>query len=605
MWVDGQISWLDDGTWDVQFSYPHESLIGHTVARNDFLGVMLEFDDAVDCEQNVFMRSVHVINVRNHPRNIRLFMHQAFVIGDSQGNTDTAQYLPDTNAVMHYRGRRVFLASGSVEDRPFDQHSIGLFGIEGREGSWRDADDGELSGSTIEHGRVDSVLRFSLDIAEHASGRVHYWIAAGTSMRSAIAAHKRVQDAGFHERFQETANWWNNWLKPARRAAQNIPEHWRKHFVTSAMIVRSQMDNKGAIMASTDSAMLNYGRDAYAYCWPRDGAYIVWPLMRMGYTDEVMRFFDFCKRALHPKGYLSHKYRSDGALGSSWHTYVHESGVAPPIQTDETALTLFVLCQYYHHNPSEKLLTDYYESFLKPMADFIATYIDHKTQLPLPSYDLWEENYIVSTYTTAVTYAALVAAAEIAEIYHDNDSAVSWQAVAEDMHRSANEMLYSESSGKIIKGLVPHLEGYTPDETIDTAAVFGASMFGLFAANDERTERAVQATLDRFNQHDRVGLPRYENDAYRRLHDGADSNYWHITTLWYAQHLIELGKQDEASKLIEWSMRHSYASGVMAEQIRPDTEFSTSVAPLTWSHAEFMATALDFGFAERGAGAEA
>lgn len=83
---------------------------------------------------------------------------QAFVIGDSRSNTDTAQYLPDNNAILHYRGRRAFVVSGNYNGKPFDQHAIGLFGIEGKEGTYRDADDGKLECNNVEHGRVDSTI---------------------------------------------------------------------------------------------------------------------------------------------------------------------------------------------------------------------------------------------------------------------------------------------------------------------------------------------------------------------------------------------------------------------------------------------------------------
>ena len=36
VWVDGELSWLDDlGEWDFSFRYFHRALIGHTTARND------------------------------------------------------------------------------------------------------------------------------------------------------------------------------------------------------------------------------------------------------------------------------------------------------------------------------------------------------------------------------------------------------------------------------------------------------------------------------------------------------------------------------------------------------------------------------------------
>ena len=113
VWVDGELSWLDNNAedWQTSFSYPHKGLVGHITAVNQRLNVVVEFDDAVDAHMNAFLRNIHVVNSADTPREIRLFTHQAFAIGDSRSNTDTAQYLPDSNAIMHYRGRRVFVYS--------------------------------------------------------------------------------------------------------------------------------------------------------------------------------------------------------------------------------------------------------------------------------------------------------------------------------------------------------------------------------------------------------------------------------------------------------------------------------------------------------------
>ena len=75
------------------------------------------------------------------------------------------------------------------------------------------------------------------------------------------------------------------------------------------MVVKSHIDKRGAVIASTDTTMLNYSRDAYGYRWPRDGAYALWPLIRLGYVTEPRRFFEFTCRGLHQSGYLMHKYQ--------------------------------------------------------------------------------------------------------------------------------------------------------------------------------------------------------------------------------------------------------------------------------------------------------
>lgn len=595
VWVDGAISWLDsDSAWTFEFSYPHSALVGHTVAKNEQIGIIVEFDDCVDAQMSAFLRNIHVINTRDTERDIRLFMHQVFAIGDSRSNTDTGQYLPDSDAILHYRGRRAFVIAGSYNDQPFDQHSIGLFGIEGHEGTYRDADDGELSGSVVEHGRVDSTLRFKLAIAAHSSARVHYWIAAGRSTRLALFVHRQIKESGVSDRIHATAAWWHNWLKPAQLAANKLPLAYRKTFIESVMIIKSQTDMRGAVIASTDTAMLNYSRDAYAYSWPRDGSFVLWPLIRMGYKDEAYRFFEFCKRGLHPDGYLMHKYRADGALGSSWHPYIHDGVIAPPIQEDETALVLFVFAQYFKMHADEGLIKDFYNDMIVPMADFLAGYIDETTGLPRPSYDLWEQVFLTTTYTVSVVYAALLAASDIAEAANDPDNAVKWRSAAEDISSAAHKHLYNESRQHFYKGLIVKDGEITKDSTVDTSSVFGAFIFGLFDTSSSELSSSIATVKELFGVNQgALGLPRYENDDYRRAHSEVTGNYWFITSLWLAQYEADMGHTDKTFEILEWVKSHALSTGMMAEQLDPVTNEIISPAPLTWTQAEYLSTLLD------------
>lgn len=597
VWIDGQLSWLDDGSWELEFDYPHLALVGHTIARHRSLGVILEFDDFVDSEVSAFIRSIHVINSSNQNREIRLFMHQAFAIGDSRSNTDTAQYMPDDHGVLHYRGRRAFLISARDGDGVwFDQYSIGLFDIEGREGTYRDADDGELSMSKVEHGRVDSTIRLKLDVPAHGSKRVHYWVAAGTSVREAVYVHNRLSKNGVDTALDRTARWWHKWLEPAHEAAEKVDEKYRANFLKSVMLIRSQIDKRGAVIASTDTAMLNYSRDTYAYCWPRDGAHVVWPLIRMGYKDEPYRFFDFCRRALSSGGYLMHKFRADGALGSSWHPYLHENGEsAPPIQEDETALVLFVFSQFYQMYQDKGFLKEFYEPMVVPMANFLASYVDAQTGLPKPTYDLWEEQYLATTYTTAVTYAALLAAADMAEVRSDSDNIVKWRAAAEDIQQAAQKHLYDRGNGVFYKGVRKAADGtLSYDSTVDMSAIYGTFMFGLFPLDSDEVKSSVAKALEVFEfSHDVPGLPRYQNDSYHRTDSQVTGNWWYISSLWLAQYSLEVKDEDTAYAILDWVTSRASTSGALAEQVDPITGDDRSVSPLTWSQAEYVSTLLD------------
>lgn len=595
VYVDGQISWLDeDPAWDFRFEYPNTALVGHTRAKNEKLGVIVEFDDCVDAEMSVFMRNIHIVNLHNETREIKVYMHQAFAIGDSRSNTDTAQYLPDSHAILHYRGRRAFVISGDAEGVPFDQYSIGLFGIEGHQGSYKDAEDGELMSNNVEHGRVDSVIGFTTTVAGHSSQRVHYWVSAGMSIREALYIHKQMTDDGLHQRVHKTAVWWHKWLSPAMKLVHQIPKEHRPLFLKSVMIMKSQLDKRGAVIASTDSTMLNYSRDAYAYSWPRDGAYAMWPFIRMGYTDEPYRFFEFCRRGMHPTGYLMHKYRADGALGSSWHPYVHGDEVAPPIQEDETAGVVFMFAQFYQVQQDSSLIKDFYGSMIVPMADFLADFIEPKSGLPKPTYDLWEEFHMVTTYSTAVTYGALLAAAELAMVAGDNEHAVKWRTAAEDIQHAAQRHLYNEERHVFYKGVTFKDGELIKEPTIDTSAIFGAFMYGLFDADSPEMKHSIETTLKTFGySNETPGLPRYENDPYRRSDDSVTGNWWFITSLWHAQYKLENDDTEGAWAILNWVKDHALNTGMLGEQIDPKTGESVAPAPLTWSHAEYLSTILD------------
>lgn len=599
IWVDGEFSWLDEpnnlkNDWNFNFHYPHSALIGHIIAKNTKLGIVIEFDDFVDAHVSAFFRNIHVVNLRNYKREVRLFMHQAFAIGDSRSNTDTAQYLPGNHAVLHYRGRRAFVISGKCNDEPFDQHAIGIFDIEGKEGTYKDAEDGDLQENNVEHGRVDSTLRFKFNLEANSSNRVHYWIAAGMSTREAIHIHDQIQNDDAMNNLKNTADWWHDWFKPTFAVIDKVPKEHKNMFFQSMMIIKSQIDKRGAIIASTDTSMLNYSRDAYAYCWPRDGAFAIWPLIRLGYKDEAIRFFEFTKRGLHTDGYMMHKYRADGALGSSWHSYIHDDVIAPPIQEDETALPLFMFAQYYKLHQDANILREFYKSMVVPMADFMAGYIDRTTGLPKPTYDPWEEIFAIGTYTVATVYAALIAASDLATSAKDHDNAVKWRLAATDIQAAAHKHLYNKERKVFYKNIIVKDDGIVYNETVDCACVFGAYIFGLFAAESDEMISSIKTVEDVFGVNEgAIGIPRYENDYYRRTDSGVNGNFWFVTSLWLAQYYIDTSQHDKAMKILDWTRDNALSSGVLSEQINPVDNSVISPAPLTWSHAEYVATMLD------------
>lgn len=522
VWVDGYVSWVNSDEWIHKSRYAYNALVGHTVLTNEKIGIVVEFEDFVDATNNIFVRNIHIVNLRSEQREVRLFAHQAFQIGNDN-TADTAQYMPNLGAVLHYGGRRAFIASGMTDMGELaDQRSIGLFG-EGREGTWRDGEDGDLVNGDVANGQVDSTLRFSLTIGGLSSRRVHYWLTAATSIRVAKTLDSDMRNNGILNRLEVTTKHWRKWLSPSLKIAERLDSKHRQPFIQSLLQIKSSSDWRGGIVSVP-------GDQTEAYVVPRIGAYTAWPLIRLGYKEDALSFFGFCKSGLADEGYLLSGYGADGSNMGSSHPY---DGDLPPIQSDQTALVAFVFSQVYSLNKQGRILKDYYSSLLLPMTNFLCDFTDEKG-LPRPSYDLSHKNKTVSTYTIAVTYAALIAAADLAEVAKDQDHAVKWRTAAEEMHRSAVSLVRSEDG---------RLHESVGSNKSDISSFFGAFMFGLFDVDSEvirKTAEHIESSL------------RFEHGLFAMSEQSLDIDY--VGSLWMSQYYMEVGRTDDAMQILSQVM---------------------------------------------------
>lgn len=591
VWVDGRFSWLDDGSWQIELDYQDNTLIGYTRATNDKLGILLEFHDFIAISENALMRNLHIINNSDKEREVRVFFHQVLQISESTRG-DTALYVPDEQLILDYKGRRAFVVyAENHQGQPFDEYSIGNYGIEGKEGTFKDAEDGKLEGNDVEHGQVDTVLRLSNMIEPHGSARNNYWLIAAMTNSDALELHQRIRKNGLKYYLTEATDHWTKWLRKASRKASSFGDNDKKAFLKSTLLVKSHADTRGAMIASCDSQMLNYARDYYSYCWPRDSAYNLLPLIDMGYREEAKAFFEFSRDVLHEKGYLLHKYLSDRSVGSSWHPALHRHHSELPIQEDETAIVLYAIHRYLKSAKDKDFVMNLYHTLIQPAARFLANFIDDETRLPHASYDLWEEKFLTSTYSVAVVYAALNAASQMAEEFEFADDAIAWGLVADDMQQKAKEFLVTDE-GYLRKGYyLTEDKKFENDETLDISTLYGVIEFDLLDRDDEAVVKTLEMIEKQLLDQAPVGgIARYEYDYYNSPQAAYKGNPWLVSTLWLAQIYLAYGRDKDARRLVNWALDRQKTSGVLPEQINPETGEYLSVAPLIWSQAELLRT---------------
>lgn len=593
IWVEGTFRWTDDGSWNVHVDFEPTALISNITMHSPELQVTLHFTDFIDSEYNALIRRVKITNEAAEARDIRLFMHQVFQISRA-GRADTALYVPDDDFILDYKGRFCLLIAGKFTDAgSFDQFAVGNYGIEGKSGTFRDAEDGELSGNAIEHGGVDSVLRFQRQIDPGQTVQVDYWIVAADSQNDVQLIHTHLKYYPLDRRLEQTRAHWHNWFHTGNERLASLPTQYQEAVQKSLLIIKAHCDARGSILASGDSTIFNFGRDYYCYCWPRDAAYAIWPLMRTGHYDEAKAFFEFARDTRHPDGYMMHKYQPDRAIGSTWHPLLHGHKKELAIQEDETAIVIYMLAEYWHQTQDRPYVETFYGTFIEPCANFMVGFIDDETGLPHASYDLWEQKFQTSTYTVSTVIAALEAAAEIAQDFDHPDDAVRWQRVAAHIRERMDVL--SHPDGYFRKGFLLQSNGDLEfDDSLDISNLYGMYMFAEMPLDDPRMQATMQAvTTKLLNTSPIGGVLRAEQDGYFLAKHQYPGNPWIVCTMWLAQCYQAMGQHDKAEALVKWALDRAQPSGALSEQFDPETGFALSVTPLVWSHAELTNTILD------------
>ena len=591
IWVNGTFSWTDDGSWEISVDFEQEALISSIKLNSPSLQLSLLLQDYIDPEYNALIRHINITNYADDDRDVRLFMHQVFQIS-RQGRADTAMYVPDDHYLLDYKGRYCLLIAGQFSDNTdFDQYAVGNYAIEGKAGTFKDAEDGELSENPVEHGGVDSVIRFKKQIAGNTTESLDYWIVAATSQNDCQKIHTIFKAEAMPDRLDRARAYWKNWLTETGVA---LPSGHTRSLSHSLLIIKAHCDERGSVLASGDSSIFNYGRDYYCYCWPRDAAYALWPLIRLGHFDEARRFFDFARDTMHKDGYLMHKYQPDRAVGSTWHPLVHGRKRELAIQEDETASVLFMMNEYYEASQDATTINALYHTFIAPCANFMTYFIDEETGLPHASYDLWEEKFLTSTYTVSVVIAGLLAAAKLAQVVEAPDDASKWQKAAHDI-RDKLDTLYNADDGNFVKGFLLQEDGSLQyDNTLDISSLYGPYMYAGLALDDARlTNTAAQVENRILNVTPAGGVLRYENDNYFLTKREYLGNPWIVSSLWLAQYYMGNGNLSAAQPLLDWSLARETSSGTLGEQFDPADASPLGVSPLVWSHAEMINTLLD------------
>jgi len=472
--------------------------------------------------------------------------------------------------------------------------------------------------SRAENGNVALVAEIEL-----GSGDDEFTLALGFGRNAAEAgsrARAALQD-GFEAARSEYVRAWEDWQGPLLSLDKGLDRGPNLYRVSTAVARTHESCNFPGGMIASLSIPWGFSKGdndlgGYHLAWPRDLVESAGGLLAAGARDEVRRVLRYLQATQEEDGHWAQNMWLDGS--PYW------SGV----QMDETALPILLIDLARR----ERVFDSNDLPRFWPMVRKAAAYLVRNG--PVSPQDRWEEDPGYSPFTVGAEIAALLAAADLADMHHEPSVATYLRETADVWASSVDHWMYvtdtdwcreygvagyyiriapveAEESVSRFQASVP-VKNVDPDATDRLAShlvspdALALVRFGLRRADDQRildTVKVIDALL-------KVATPsgpswhRYNGDGYGEHADGRPFDGTGIGRLWplltgeRAHFELAAGRVDEARRLQAALEAFASSEGLIPEQTwdgsdLPERELffgrpSGSAMPLVWAHAEYL-----------------
>jgi glucoamylase len=354
----------------------------------------------------------------------------------------------------------------------------------------------------------------------------------------------------------------------------------------------------------------------YHLAWPRDLVESAGGLLAAGARDDVRRVLHYLQVTQEGDGHWPQNMWLDGT--PYWNG----------IQMDETAFPILLVGLARR----EKALDTGDVVGLWPMVRRAASFIVRNG--PVTQQDRWEEDAGYSPFTLAVEIAALLVAADLAEMNNAPGAAVYLRETADTWNANIERWVYVTNTDLAKRvGIEGYYVRIASPETADAASpeagfvpiknrpvgqsaepavhivspdALALVRFGLRAADDARIVNTVKV-IDALLKIETPSGPawhRYNDDGYGEHADGSAFNGTGIGRAWpllsgeRAHYELAAGRRVEAERLVRTMEAFANEGGMISEQVwdvtdLPERELffgrpSGSAMPLVWAHSEYV-----------------
>ncbi|HUA17041.1 MAG TPA: glucan 1,4-alpha-glucosidase [Verrucomicrobiae bacterium] len=440
------------------------------------------------------------------------------------------------------------------------------------------------------------------------------WNEAGQHARSSL-----LEDYG--EVRQHYISQWSAWQSKLLPLDQPPRQHDLYRPSTSVLRTHESKDFLGGIIASLSIpwgfAKGDEDLGGYHLVWPRDLVETAGALLAAGAVSDAVRVLRYLETTQEADGHWAQNLWLDGR--PYW----------GGIQMDETAFPVLLVDLIRREAPNALGKLDRWWPMIRGAASFILR------NGPVTMQDRWEEDSGYSPFTLAAEIAALLAAADIADLTGHAEQGRTMRDTADAWNDNLERWVYSDGGdlarqlgigGYYVRiapsetdGVASPTRGFVPIKNrppgqdgerayhIISPDALALVRFGLRAPDDPRilnTLRAIDALLA-------VELPqgpcwyRYNGDGYGEHKDGSAFDGTGIGRAWpllageRGHYALAAGHGDEAEALLTVMENSTVGySRLLPEQVWDAADIpalelfrghpSGSACPLVWAHSEYI-----------------
>lgn len=573
---DSNIIYLHDDVNNVYNQYYSENTnVLNTEIKNTYFNLKITQIDFVPIKENVLVKRYTLKNENNIDLSVKFLIHSKLLTND---NNHVSARIIDNGMIQYSHDYSVAILSSKNK---LSSHQI------------NDSINNIYSGNINDKDYIgmssDSCISYNFDTlnpGQSVSFDILVFLNDNKERFKLFDIEneiERIKKIDYNSELKLTKNYWRKYVKNHNSLQLNIVDEDYKNKIEKiynrTILLYALLINEttGGIQAAfeVDEKFDKCGR--YAYCWPRDAAFITKALDILNMEKETEKFYKhFCKNTQSKNGMWEQRFYTDERLAPCW-----------GYQVDETASVIYGIFEHYEVTKEIKFLKDNLKMMENALC-FLEKYVDdilsNERKIHV-SYDLWEMCEGVHLYSLASIFSAYQCMIKVYGIVNDDfkNNRLKQEQISKQLNKIEKDSVLIKEY--ILKNLYDNerkcFVRNAQDKKMDISILGSVVPFKMFSPK----EKKILNTVETINMSLRTytgSYKRFEDDNYM------NGNPWVIATLWMALYYIELEKYNDAKKCLDFVIKTCTEHGFLAEQIDNNTLKPIWVYGLGWSHAMFV-----------------